>query len=185
MTPPRSHASGVHRSRPHGLQQCSELLHVLLRHRLLPQPGGFEGIGAVQERPCPDDLFVPIAHDGVHGHLNRDAVFRLHFSSPACRPRRLLSSCSSVIFLLARTGNPPSPPSLLQLGEPRPRPSMAAKRRPAVRSPPARSRELHVLVVEGDPCLVVASVEQRRRSPPGSALQRGVLLRHLPRSISR
>src|SRR5215211_5140513 len=42
----------------HRLQASAGNLHVLLRHRLLLQPGGFEGFGVSAKRLPPDDLAV-------------------------------------------------------------------------------------------------------------------------------
>src|SRR3954447_12439910 len=38
------------------LVSSADDLHVLLRHRLLPQPGGFEGIGWLREEPDVNDF---------------------------------------------------------------------------------------------------------------------------------
>jgi hypothetical protein len=58
-----------------------ELLHVLLRHRLLPQPGGFEGVLAVHEVVDQGDLAVPNPADGVKPLLDR------HPAAPAAKSR--------------------------------------------------------------------------------------------------
>jgi hypothetical protein len=49
-------------------------LHVLLRHRLLPQPGGFEGVGLAQEVEGCDALPLPKLHDHPGGRVKRRAA---------------------------------------------------------------------------------------------------------------
>src|SRR3954453_1296343 len=71
-----------------GVEPALESFDVLLRHRLLRKPGGFEGFGAVKKDTDTRDLAV---YEAVHGsqlHVGASELRNLDTaSSPACAIR--------------------------------------------------------------------------------------------------
>ena len=64
------HILGVHRP-----VEPKHHLHVLLRHRLLPQPGGFEGLTLVGEAAESDNLPIAEVRDPRRRLVKEDATF--------------------------------------------------------------------------------------------------------------
>jgi hypothetical protein len=58
------------------LKQFAHDLHVLLRHRLLLEAGGFEGFGLAPEGAPPDSLLIAPFDGQPHRPLNRSAATR-------------------------------------------------------------------------------------------------------------
>ncbi len=97
----------VHRCKP---------LHVLLRHRLLPQPHGFEGFCPTQIRGRPSDQPRPRSRRRIPrpARRSRTACLAPRSASPRaeerCRPNRGTSEASMVRFSRARATHLPRTP---------------------------------------------------------------------------
>src|SRR5262249_21295612 len=64
-----------------GFYRAAHKLHVLLRHRLLRQPGGFEGFLGIKVGPNPNPLPVPSSDEPGHGRIDLDTTLgamRMH-----------------------------------------------------------------------------------------------------------
>src|SRR5436305_14834489 len=61
---------------------CGTATHVLLRHRLLLQPHGFEGVGTVRVRVPGIDLVAPEPEQMRKGKLDRNAAALCHTAKP-------------------------------------------------------------------------------------------------------
>jgi hypothetical protein len=84
------------------------VLDVLLRHRTLPQPGGFEGFGLRPHSAPPDDLSV--AHVGDVPHRQLDGRVALPATAVLAQSRdRHLSELAHLLDLAAEVGVATSP----------------------------------------------------------------------------
>jgi hypothetical protein len=118
-------------------------LDVLLRHRLPPQPGGFEGFGLRPHSAPPDDLSV--AHVGDVPHRQLDGRVALPATAVLAQSRdRHLSELAHLLDLAAEVGVDveeapvPAPDTVVALE------GVAALPPCATRRPPLRDRGARV-----------------------------------------
>src|SRR5215204_469695 len=126
---------------PDAPEPLSDDLHVLLRHRLLPQRGGFEGLGLAQEDAPPDGLRV--AHlDDVPGRLFHGRLAPETLAAKAHPREYHVSQVSYLVDLRAEVRE-----DIVEVLPPSPKTVVASVRITALHLQDARN-DLHIEVLE-------------------------------------